>query len=135
MHVRMRTIIGFVGVIILVAVGLPALWHHPILSEPGGLHEAMAGGDVMKEAAQEHLDAAKQYDQEAERHEAEAQRYEQKASAITSLMDTKGYRRDGMNMAADSRRTMANELRFRAKVHRIEAELLIEKGKQIAKEK
>lgn len=135
MHVHMRTIIGLVGIVALAAVGLPALWNHPDLSGSVGLHEAMAGGDVMKEAAQEHLDAAKQYDQEAEHHEAEAQRYEQKASAITPLMDTKGYRRDGMNMAADSHRTMANELRFRAKVHRIEAELLMEKGKQTAKEK
>ncbi|WHZ13833.1 MAG: hypothetical protein OJF52_000667 [Nitrospira sp.] len=135
MHVRMRTIIGLIGLVALVAVGLPALWNHPDLSGLGGSHEAMAGGDVMKEAAQEHVDAAKEYDREAEHHEAEAQRYEQKASAITPLMDPKGYRRDGMNMAADSHRTMANELRFRAKVHRIEAELLMEKGKQTAKEK
>lgn len=95
MHVRMRMIIGLLGLVALAAVGLPALWNHPDLSGFGGSHEAMAGGDVMKEAAQEHVDAAKEHDREAEHHEAGAQRYEQKASAITPLLDPKGYRRDG----------------------------------------
>lgn len=135
MHVFIRTAIGLAGIVVLVAIGLLGPWHQPDSSDSSGLHEAMAGGDVMREAAQEHFDVAKQYDQEAEHHEAEAQRYEQKAAAITPLMDTKGYRRDGMNVAADSHRTMASELRFRAKVHRIEAELLTEKGKQTVNEK
>ena len=135
MHTRMRMILGFVGILVLIAIGLPALRHQPDLSGSSGLPEALASEDVMKEAVQEHLDVAKQYDKDAEHHEAEAKRYEQKASAITPLMDTKGFRREGMRMAAESHSTMATEFRFRAKVHRLEAELLMEKGVHAGKEK
>ena len=135
MHTRMRMILGLVGVLALVAIGLPALWHQPDVSGSSGPPEALASGDVMKDAVQEHLDVAKQYDKDAEHHEVEAQRYEQKASAITPLMDTKGFRREGMKMAAESHSSMATEFRFRAKVHRLEAELLMEKGMHAAKEK
>ena len=135
MKVRTRMIVGLTGALALVAIGLPALWHQPDVSGPGGLPEALAGGDVMKEAAQEHLDVAKQYDKDAENHEAQAKHYEQKAAAITPLMDTKGFRREGMKMAADSHSTMATEFRFRANVHRLEAELLLEKAMHAEKEK
>lgn len=132
MRIRMSMIVGLVGVLALMAISLPALWQQPSSSGPGGLHEAMAGDDVIKEAAQEMLDAAKKLEQEAERHEAEVQRYEQKAAAITPLVDPKGFRRDAMKIAADSHRTMANELRFHAKTHRIEADLIMERAKQAA---
>lgn len=135
MHARMRTVLGLVGILALVAIGLPALWHQPDSSGSGGLHEAMAGEDVIKSTAQEMLEAAKQYEQEAERHEAEAQRYEQKGAAITSLMDPKGFRRDALKIAADSHRAMAGEIRFHAKTHRIEAELMMEREKRVDKEK
>lgn len=135
MHTRMRLILGFAGVLALIAIGLPALRYQPEFSGPGGLPEALASGDAMKEAAQELLEAAKQYDQEAERHETQAQRYDQKIGAITPHMDTKGFRRDGMKVSADSHRAMASELRFHAKAHRIEAELLMEKALHAEKEK
>lgn len=136
MHTRMQKILGLVGVLTLVAIGLAALWHQSDLSGSSGIiPEALASGDVLKEAVQEHLDLAKQYEKNAEHHEAEAQRYEQKASALTPLMDTKGFRRDGMRVAADSHSTMATEFRFRAKVHRLEAELLKEKGMHAEKAK
>jgi galactokinase len=128
-------ILGLVGVLALLAIGLPALWHQPDTSGPSALPEALASGDVMKEAVQEHLDVAKQHDKNAEHHEEEAKRYEQKAAAITPLMDTKGFRRDGMKMAAESHSSMASEFRFRAKVHRLEAELLMEKAMHAGKEK
>lgn len=129
MQPRMRMIMGLAGIIGLVAIGLPGLWRHPESSNPGGLHEAMAGDDVIQGAVQEMFDKAKQYEQDADRHEAESQRYDQKADAITPLMDTKGFRRDALKIAADSHRTMAGELRFHAKTLRIEAELMMEKGK------
>ena len=135
MKARMRMIVGLVGALALVAIGLPSLWHQSDMPGSSGPHEALAGGDVMKEAAQEHLDVAKQYDKDAEQHEAQAQRYEQKAAAITELMDTKGFRRDGLRMAAESHSTMATESRYRAKVHRLEAELLLEKAMQATREK
>lgn len=135
MHTRRRMILGLVGILALVAIGLPVLWHQPDLSGFSGVHEALASGDEMKEAIKEHLDAAAQYDKDAERREAEAARYEKRASAITPNMDPKGFRRDGMKMAADSNSSMAAELRFRAKVHRLEAELLTEKAMHAGKEK
>lgn len=135
MHTRMRMILGAAGVLAVVAIGLPAVWHQSDIPDSSGLSEAFASGDVMKEAAQEHLDVAKQYDKDAEHHEAEAKRYEQKVAAITPLMDTKGFRREGMKMAAESHSSMASEFRFRAKVHRLEAELLLEKGMHASKEK
>ena len=135
MHTRMRMILGVVGVLALIAIGLPALWHQPDVSGSGGIPEALASVDAMKEAAQEHLDVAKEYDKEAEHHEAQAKRYEQKGSAITPLMDTKGFRRDGLRMAAESHSSIATESRFRAKAHRLEAELLMEKALHAATEK
>lgn len=81
----------------------------------------------MKEAIREHLALAEEYEKDAVHHEAEAKRYEQKASAITPLMDTKGFRRDGLRMAAESHSSMASEARFRARVHRLESQLLMEK--------
>ena len=135
MHILIRTLIGLVGIVVLVAIGLLGSWHQPDSSDSSGVPEAMAFDDEIKGAAQEMLEAAKQYEQEAEHHETQAQRYEQKAAAITQLMDTKGYRRDAMKIAADSRRAMASELRFHAKAHRIEAELMMERGKLTAKEK
>ena len=135
MHVLIRTALGLAGIVVLVAIGLLGPWHQPDSSDSSGLLQAMAFDDVIKGAAQEMLEVAKQYEQEAERHETEAQRYEQKAAAITQLMDTKGYRRDALKIAADSRRAMASEFRFHAKAHRIEAELMMERGKQTAKEK
>lgn len=135
MKVRLRMIIGLVGALALVAIGLPSLWHQPGLSGSSGPHEALAGSDVMKEAAEEHLEVAKQYDKDAEQHETQAKHYEQKAGAITQLMDTKGFRRDGMKMAAESHSSMAAEFRFRANVHRLEAELLLEKARHAGKEK
>lgn len=135
MKVRMRMILGFVGILALIAIGLPTLRHQHDISGSSGLPEALASGDVMKEAAQEHLDVANQYDKDAEQHEAQAKHYEQKAAAITQLMDTKGFRREGMKMAADSHSSMATEFRFRAKVHRLEAELLMEKAMHAGKEK
>jgi hypothetical protein len=137
MRLRIRIFIGLAGIIGLVAlsmIGLPALWHQSELSGPGGPPEALASGDALEEAARELLDAAKQCDQEAEHHEKQAQRYDQKMDAITTLMDTKGFRRDAMKLAADSHRAMAGELRFHAKTHRIEAELLMEKLNRTAKE-
>lgn len=135
MHTRMRMILGFVGLLALGAIGLPALWHQPDMPGSSMLPEALAGGDEMKEAVQEHLDMAQKYDKDAEHHEGEAKRYEQRAAAITPLMDTKGFRRDGMKMAADSHGSMASEFRFRAKVHRLEAQLLMEKSVHAGKEK
>jgi hypothetical protein len=135
MHPRMRMVLGLVGILALVAIGLPALWHQPDSSGSAGLHEAMAGDDPIKGAAQEMLDAAKQYEQEAERHEADAQRYEQKAAAVTPLMDTKGFLRDALKTAAASHRAMANQLRFHANTYRIEAELMMERGKHTDKAK
>lgn len=135
MKVRMRMIAGLLGALALVAIGLPSLWNQPGLSGSSGPHEALAGGDVMKEAAEEHLDVAKQYDKDAEQHEAQAKLYEQKAAAMTQLMDTKGFRRDGLRMAAESHSTMATESRYRAKVHRLEAELLLERAMHAGKEK
>lgn len=135
MHTRMRMVIGVVGVLAIVAIGLPALWHQPDVSGTSGLPEAQASGDEMKDAIQEHLDIAAQHDKDAERREAEAQRYEKKGSAITPTMDPKGFRRAGLKMAADSHSSMAAEFRYRAKVHRLEAELLTEKAKYAAKEK
>jgi hypothetical protein len=135
MKTRMRIILGLIGTLALVAIGLPSLWHQPGLSGSSGPHEALAGEDVMKEAAQEHVDVANQYEKDAEHHEAQARRYEEKAAAITDLMDTKGFRRNGLRMAADSQSTMATESRYRAKVHRLEAELLLEKAMQATREK
>jgi hypothetical protein len=135
MYTRKQMILAVVGVLALVAIGLPALWHQPDLSGFGGTHEALAGEDDMKEAIQDHLDAAAQYEKDAERREAEAARFEKKASAITPNMDPKGFRREGMRVAADSNSSVATELRFRAKVHRLEAELLKEKAMHAGKEK
>lgn len=135
MHTRVRLILGIVGVLALGAIGLPALWHH---SEVPGLRiipEALASGDEMKEAIREHLTLAEEYEKDAAHHEAEAKRYEQKASAITPLMDTKGFRRDGLKIAADSHSSMASEARFRAKVHRLEMQLLMEKDAHGGNEK
>ncbi len=135
MHARMRMVLGLVGILILVAMGLPVWWHQSDSSGSRGLNDAMAGDDVIRGAAQEMLDAAKQYEAEAERHEAEARRYEQKSAAITPLMDPKGFRRDALKIAADSHRAMANELRFHAKTYRVEAELMVERAKGAEKEK
>lgn len=130
MRTRIKVILGFVGVLALGAIGLPVLWHHP--EEPGlrMIPEALASGDEMKEAIREHLALAEEYEKDAVHHEAEAKRYEQKASAITPLMDTKGFRRDGLRMAAESHSSMASEARFRARVHRLESQLLMEKDAQ-----
>jgi len=133
MHTRMRMVIGVVGVLAIVAIGLPALWHQTDVSGISGLPEAQASGDEMKDAIQEHLDIAAQHDKDAERHEAEVQRFAKKSSALTPAMDPKGFRRDGLKMAADSNSSMAAEFRFRAKVHRLEAELLREKALHAAK--
>jgi hypothetical protein len=83
--------------------------------------------------AEELLAQAKQYDEEAQRHEAEARRYEERAAAITPLMDTKGFRRDALNIAGDSHKTIAAELRYRAMVQRLEAERLQDKQKESSK--
>ncbi|MDF0644767.1 MAG: hypothetical protein P0111_12090 [Nitrospira sp.] len=142
MRLRIRilmALVAIVGVVALSMTGLPGslLRHQPESSVSGGVHEALAGDEVAEDEdiVQELLDKAKQYDQEAEHHEKEAQRYEQKAATITSLTDTKGFRRDGKKVAADSHRAMAGELRFHARTHRIEAELLMEKAKHAGKEK
>jgi len=126
---------GLAGMLVVGSIGLPALWQHADVSRTNGPSEALAGGDVEKEAVQEHLDLAAQYDKDAQHHEAEAKRYEEKASAITQLMDTKGFRRDGMKMAAESHSSMASEFRFRARVHRMEADLLREKSRGAGQEK
>ncbi|MEQ1627715.1 MAG: hypothetical protein ABL965_10010 [Nitrospira sp.] len=135
MHTRVKVILGFVGVLALGAIGLPALWHHPEEPGLGIIPEALASGDEMKEAIREHLTLAEEYEKDAAHHEAEAKRYEQKASAITPLMDTKGFRRDGLKIAADSHSSMASEARFRAKVHRLEMQLLMEKDAHGGNEK
>lgn len=135
MHTRVKVILGFVGVLALGAIGLPALWHHPEEPGLGIIPDALASGDEMKEAIREHLTLAEEYEKDAAHHEAEAKRYEQKASAITPLMDTKGFRRDGLKIAADSHSSMASEARFRAKVHRLEMQLLMEKDAHGGNEK
>ncbi|MBA5871610.1 MAG: hypothetical protein GDA68_16685 [Nitrospira sp. CR2.1] len=129
MNTGMRMVFGLAGILLFGTIGLPALWQQADVSPAGGPSEVLASGDEEKEAIQEHLDLATQYDKDAQHHEAEAKRYEAKASAITQLMDTKGFRRDGMKMAAESHSSMASELRFRARVHRMEAELLREKSR------
>ncbi|MDP3597923.1 MAG: hypothetical protein Q8S75_13090 [Nitrospirota bacterium] len=83
--------------------------------------------------AEELLAQAKQYDDEAQRHEAEARRYEERAAATTPLLDTKGFRREAWNIAGDSHKTIAAELRYRALVQRLEAERLQEKQKESGK--
>ncbi len=70
---------------------------------------------------------AKKYDEEAAQHDAEAKRYEERAKAIDPLTDSKGYRREGLQIAGESHRTIATELRYRAMIHRLEAERLREK--------
>lgn len=130
-------IIGLLG-LFLAAVGLPLMWEQSEPSGRGGFDEAIAGMDdvdEIKAAVEEHLDLAKQYDKDAAHHEGEATRYEKKAAAITPLMDTKGFRRNGMKMAEEAHSSMAHELRFRAKVHRLQAELLMEKSNQLAKQR
>jgi len=92
-----------------------------------------ATSDSLGEMAEELLTQAKQYDEEAQRHEAEARRYEERAGAITPLMDTKGFRREGWRIAGDSHKTIAAELRYRAMVQRLEAERLQEKQTESAK--
>ncbi len=129
MNTGMRMAFGLAGMLVVGTIGLPALWQHTGVTPTIVGTEALAGGDEEKEAIQEHLDLATQYDKDAQHHEAEAKRYEEKASAITQLMDTKGFRRDGMKMAAESHSSMASEFRFRARVHRMEAELLTEKSR------
>lgn len=92
-----------------------------------------ATSDSLEGMADELLVQAKQYDEEARRHDAQALRYEEQAAGITSLTDTKGFRREGLNIAADSHKTIAIELRYRAMVQRLEAERLQQKQKESAK--
>ena len=61
MHTRMRMILGFVGLLALGAIGLPALWHQPDMPGSSMFPEALAGGDEMKEAVQEHLDETRHF--------------------------------------------------------------------------
>ncbi len=94
---------------------------------------AAAPSDSLGNMAEELLAQAKQYEEEAQRQDAEARRYEERAAGITPLTDTKGFRREGLKIAADSHTTIAIELRYRAMVQRLEAERLQQKQKESAK--
>jgi len=90
-----------------------------------------AATSVSQEGTAEDLLAqAKQYDDEAQRHDVEAQRYERVLAGIIPPTDPKGFRRDALKIAADSHKTLAMELRYRAMVQRLEAELLQKKQKE-----
>ena len=73
------------------------------------------------------LTEADVYDQEADKIEAEVMQYHRQAAAITPLMDTKGFRRDGMMAAASSKSKAVAELRQLAANHRAEANRMMAK--------
>lgn len=135
MRSRIQTVLSLIGILAIFATGVSVLWHQPDVSGSSRLSEALASEEMApEEVAQAHLDIAAKYEKEAEHREEQAQRFEKRASAITPAMDPKGFRREGMKLAADSQSSMASEFRFRAKVHRLEAELIMHKSTQVAKE-
>lgn len=67
------------------------------------------------------------YDAEADRIQIQVMKYKSEAAAITPLMDTKGFRRSALLMAAASQSKAVAELRQLAAHHRSEAKRLMAK--------
>lgn len=71
---------------------------------------------------------AEAYDAEADKIQAQVMKYKREAAAITPLMDTKGFRRSALLMAAASQARAVAELRQLAAHHRAEAKRMLAKA-------
>jgi hypothetical protein len=76
---------------------------------------------------EDHLATALMYQEQAQHLELEAIKYEQEAVRITPHEDPKGFRREGLTIAAQMARKEAAETRELALQHRQKAETLLKK--------
>ena len=117
-------------------VGIAGTWY--LLSEqdvsPRAASTAWAettvkGTEEKPWTAAELEEIAKFYEGAADTVEDEALQYERKAASITPLMDTKGFLRAALNIAAQSKWKQASDLRLLAAEHQEKARRMYAKGR------
>jgi hypothetical protein len=81
----------------------------------------------LKGSAQDLEAEAEVYDEKADEIQAQVMKYKREAAAITPLMDTKGFRRSALLMAAASQSKAVAEMRQLAAQHRSEAKRMMAK--------
>ena len=131
------TIVAIIGLIIGLAVFFTqgggeqhlVLWNALDKAEAASGKEtksAIAPQDL-KVSAQDLEAEAEIYDEKADEIQAQVMKYKREAAAITPLMDTKGFRRSALLMAAASQSKAVAELRQLAAQHRSEAKRMMAK--------